>query len=70
MIISKLRLRQIVKEEIQGLLESTELELRTDDELSAEAEDAGLEELIVYAEIGILDDDSRERIIAALTNDA
>ena len=70
MIISKSMLRQIVNEEITAALESMDLEWRSDADLITGAEAAGYEELIVYDEPGVLDDNSREKIIAALTNDA
>jgi len=70
MIISKSVLRRIVKEEIADILESMDLEWRSDTDLITAAEAQGHDELIIYAEPGVLDDDSREKIIAALANDA
>ena len=67
MIISKSALRRIVKEEIAAAFESMDLEQRSDADLVQDAEAEGHEDLIVYAEDGILDDDSREKIITALS---
>ena len=67
MIISKSALRRIVKEEIAAAFESMDLEQRSDAALVQDAEAEGHEDLVVYAEPGILDDDSREKIITALS---